>query len=319
MKRFTSLGLVALLSVANTGKLGIPELHPHGMVEESLPEEIQKAKWTPESVPRKVSTEEILEMPLEEAAETINRVYGYNLTAKDLIYLSRLLYFEAGSDPKTIVDRKYSEEKVKEGYQGIMNVIKNRNDFDLSQGRFTRFNCTHEKRFGDGTLISVVIDHKREWNAIEDNKFYFSNWSLDKALNDGDVMTPQRLKLKDAVNQKQRQEVSERVNWAYEVVIGVLNQDLEDNTNGAITYRTTVTPWGSDLVGMQGRTGFQYCGDLTGIDPDDKLKCRVNATYNLNSDEIIINSHSFRWMDSNRTNIRWVNGKKETEKVYIAG
>ncbi len=154
---------------------------------------------------------------IEKAAQTLRETYHQEVTPEDLIYLSRLLFYEAGAEPR-------------EGIKAVMEVILNRWRFDngeLASG--IPSNITREKRFGDGTLMSVIKDNTLEFNAI--------------GVNPKDFQTPsfKNKKGEYKLSPNSEAQVQARLEVCYQVVLEVLTGKASDPTEGALFYHNPNT------------------------------------------------------------------------------
>ncbi|HLD73068.1 MAG TPA: cell wall hydrolase [Candidatus Nanoarchaeia archaeon] len=154
---------------------------------------------------------------IEKAAQTLRETYHQEVIPEDLIYLSRLLFYEAGAEPV-------------EGIKGVMEVILNRWKFDnqLFASKLTP-NITGEKRFGDGTLMSVIKDNTLEFNAIGANPKDFQTKSFkDK-------------KGEYKLSPNSDAQVQAKLEVCYQVVLEVLTGKASDPTEGALFYHNPNT------------------------------------------------------------------------------
>jgi len=307
MKKIIPLGLAALVAGCNIGKVNVPNIQ----TEQTL----EKVKWTPDKVPQRVSSQELMQLSHNEAAETLSGVYGYELTGNDLNEIARLLYLEGGRDKAAWKDGTYDHDAIREYYQAIMFSILNRHNFDIPTTDFDDMNCTRQFRFSDGTLISVVHDHKSEYDAYDDNPLMFTKQSLQKASDSNQVFTEQqtrRLKRREHLS-----DVDTRADLALEAIYQVLTNEVEDPTNGSMFYRAN--GWG-DLTGKsvksQGVTSQDYC-DAWGITeqyPGSKMQCRLECDfYTDDSKANMHGSHKFKPLKVKEKRIVWVDGKKTVE------
>ncbi len=161
---------------------------------------------------------------IEKAAQTLRETYHKNVSPEDLIYLSRLLFYEAGAEPI-------------EGIKGVMDVILNRWKFDNGQSApGIPANITGEKRFGDGTLMSIIKENTLEFNAIGANPKDFQTSSFkDK-------------KREYKLSPNSDAQVQAKVELCYQVVLEALMSNSSDPSEGALFYHNPDTST-SDRLG----------------------------------------------------------------------
>lgn len=164
----------------------------------------------------------------EDSKKFINE--GFIDNPEQLVYLTRVLYFENGKDGKT-------ERKIKSGIQAEAWVMKNRYIYDISREKNGKGRGFSKK--GDN-LFELVFNHNKnkyggvtwQFTCIRDHPSYFyenegkKNWDMYE--ND---------KLNIAIGKMDE----ETTKWCYEVILDVLNGDLKDNTNGALFYQNYAT------------------------------------------------------------------------------
>ena len=153
------------------------------------------------------------EINLERDAQMLNGK-DYDVTAKDLARITRVMYFEGTGDRQI-----NSVDDLKLSYTAIASVIRNREAFD-------RLNRTH--KFTDDGLVGVVnrnIINKKgkkiyQFSCIPDNTEYFEDSNFENnALVTGSMGV-------------------QETETAYTTLIDVLTGEVEDPTNGALFYKT---------------------------------------------------------------------------------
>ncbi|MBI4983417.1 peptidoglycan DD-metalloendopeptidase family protein [Candidatus Woesearchaeota archaeon] len=144
---------------------------------------------------------------------------GIALSPKNLIYLTRLLYLESGSNDM----------------DAIMQVIINRWKFDtckynLKNGKKVVKNITCKRQFGDGTLMSIVTGRNtHEFDAIEHKPKCFSG---DSFKNDkGEYILP------CGVMRSENGGEMSKLKQCYHAVLNALAGKSRDLTNGALYYK----------------------------------------------------------------------------------
>ncbi len=169
------------------------------------------------------TVEQIVAGGIEKAAQTLRETYHQEVAPEDLIYLTRLLYKESGSNGE-------SPEELKTGLEGVMHVIHNRWKFDNQKlGVGIPNNLTGKKRFGDGSLMSIIKDNPIEFSAIGANPDYFQKESFKDRKGEY-KLSPNS----DA-------QVETRVELCYQVVLEVLMGNSSDPTEGALFYHNPNT------------------------------------------------------------------------------
>jgi len=200
-----ALGLLGLLGLSNVSKcMGISENVYRGCLEEIV--EIEKAQV--------VSIETDVER-LRYEIDAGRLDSKYQLTAKDLIFLARLVYHEEGS---LLVGRGkgFTDEEIVKGYEAVASVLLNRFEFD------NRYNTT---KFHNSGI--KLIDY-----ALKEGQF-------DAIKNYPDSFTKESLKDKNGKltlgsnpwGQQSREVV-------YNALVRVLSGKVEDRTFGSLYYKT---------------------------------------------------------------------------------
>lgn len=190
-----------------------------------------------ETVSSKTSLDTLLQKDFSSAAETLQKEYGWkNLQPEDLIYLSRLLYKESGSNGE-------SPEELKKGLEGVMHVIYNRWKFDNQQlATGIPSNILGKKHFGDGSLMSIVKSDPLEFSAIGANPNYFQKKSFKNKKGEYQL------------NPYSNPQVQAKLELCYEVVLEVLRGDSIDPTEGALFYHNPATSTSKRLGAAQHMT-----------------------------------------------------------------
>lgn len=149
-------------------------------------------------------------------------------TPEQLVYLTRVAYFEGGHD------RKAKDKKaVKEGLQGIVSVINNRYKYDSYREKNGKKRGFSKK--GDN-LFDLTFHHGKnkyggttwQFTCIRDHPKYFYEQEGKKGWD-----MYENGKLNIAIGKMNK----ERTSWCYDVVLNVLKGKLKDNTNGALYYQ----------------------------------------------------------------------------------
>ena len=148
---------------------------------------------------------------------------------EELVYLSRVVYFEGGFDNKA-----KSNDDLRKGMEAISSVMYNRMKFDESQSRKGE-KRTFTKKDGDD-VFDVAFRHGKnrfngitwQFSCVKDHPKYFyehegkTNWDMYEGG-----------KLNVAVGNMDER----RANIAYESVINVLFEKSRDPTKGALFYQ----------------------------------------------------------------------------------
>jgi len=148
------------------------------------------------------------------------------------IYLTRVLYFEGGWDPKAKTD-----DQLKEGLEGIASVIYNRYKYDTDRednGKKRQFSrkgdnlfdlaFLHGKNKYGGTTwqFTCIRDHPEYFYKHEGEEGWdmYGNGKLNIAVGDMDSI---------------------KTDWCYNALLNVISGNAEDNTNGALFYKNSAT------------------------------------------------------------------------------
>ncbi|MBS3072955.1 hypothetical protein J4477_03930 [Candidatus Pacearchaeota archaeon] len=148
-------------------------------------------------------------------AERLNIINPqYQLTAEDLIFITRLVYHEQGS---FLVGRKngFSDEEIIHGYEAISAVLLNRFNFD----RISKANKFHGNKKG---LIAVVTK-PGAFKALNDSE----DFSEDSFRDENGELT---------LGTSNYGMISREA--AYDAVVKVLSRYIWDPTLGSLFYKT---------------------------------------------------------------------------------
>lgn len=149
-----------------------------------------------------------LELTIEEETAKLNENYDYNLTPGDLVFITRVVSMEAGSDPKA-----KTKEDLEKGWIGVIRVILNRYLFDKNHG-------TH--LFGRDHSLGTIVKTHMQFHPVS----FFPDLFQEKTFYDkeGDAQLGYgRITTKRAEN-------------IYSTVVSVLEQKEEDITDGALYF-----------------------------------------------------------------------------------
>lgn len=224
---------------------------------------------------------------IEKAAQTLRETYHKEVAPGDLIYLSRLLFYEAGAEPV-------------EGIKAVIEVILNRWKFDNGQSSLgIPTNISGEKRFGDGTLMSIIKDNPLEFNAIGANPKDFQTKSF-KDKNGEYKLSPNP----DA-------QVQTRIELCYQVVLEVLMGNSSDPTEGALFYHNPNTSTSERLgAGKHMTTQVQETNQ-------DDWRIRKEYRYKVVPGERI-GKHLFYTAEAEARETRW-NDQQGITEFYLNG
>ncbi len=161
-----------------------------------------------EIVPPQPSLEELT---LEAAAERLNEEHQYGLSAEDLVYVARVLYFEGAFDKKAS-----SEEDIATGYEAMASVILNRYLWDREHGT---------TKFGKENTLRAVVE----------KPYAFSCRDVPK---NKELFEPKTFKNKKGEWQLAYGRMHpDRVELAYDALLDVLDEAIVDPTDGAMFYK----------------------------------------------------------------------------------
>lgn len=224
---------------------------------------------------------------IEKAAQTLRETYHKDVAPEDLIYFSRLLFYEAGAEPI-------------EGIKGVMEVILNRWKFDNGQSApGIPANITGEKRFGDGTLMSIIKENTLEFNAIGANPKDFQTSSFkDK-------------KREYKLSPNSNPQVQAKVELCYQVVLEALMSNSSDPTEGALFYHNPDTSTSERLgAGKHMSTQVQETNE-------DDWRIRKEYRYKVVPGERI-GKHLFYNAEAEARETRW-NDQQGITEFYLNG
>ena len=255
-------------------------------------------------------------------AERLNAEFGYNLETKDLVALTRMLYFEGAYDPKNDTDTDKERS-----FTGIAEVIKNRYLFDTCnklspvENPFCAKNETHMYD-GEKGLAAVIYKKNNgvhQFSSLNFHPDHFSEGSISKGvLNDR----------KQKLNQKELER-------AYNTLIGVLDGSIPPQTEGALYYKNSeaTDEMNGKSVRWHDAQAFLFvendCNNIQNIPTaiqdkltnDINIKCRIEQPY-LHDHTVNIGSHQFytvqpaedqrkEYIWDNNRGIKYNNGKRQ--------
>ena len=196
---WSALGLLGLLGLSNVTKcVDVNENVSSGCLEEIV--EIEKPQVT----------------SIEADVERLNQIdSGYRLTEEELVFLSRILYFEEG----TFIQKNkqgLTKDDIQEGYEAIASVLLNRYEFDTK-------NNSHKFHNSGIKLIDYALK-ERQFDAIKNYPDSFTKESLRDENG--------KLTLGSNPWGQQSREI------AYNALVRVLSGQVEDRTFGSLYYKT---------------------------------------------------------------------------------
>lgn len=154
---------------------------------------------------------------------------GYEINPEQLVYLSRLVYFEGGFDLRA----KNNESKLKKGMIAISHVLINRLNYDLKNILENK-----EPKFSNKSVNLYNIGFKK-WK----NRFNSYTYEFTCTLNEKEYFLPHLgnekfdLYKDDKLNLIVGDMDSSRALLAYDCLIGSLRDIYPDPTNGALFYQ----------------------------------------------------------------------------------
>ncbi len=168
-------------------------------------------------------------LTIEQQAAELNNQREYGLRATDLALLTRVVYMEAGNDPKA-----KTQEQRERGWEGVAQVMLNRYLFDKNHG--TKFFARA------GTSLEAIARAPMQFHPVS----FFPSLFKDSTLQDksGEVRLGYA---------RIPENIAERV---YKVVVDVLKQEGEDITNGAVFFHADYVKHGR----QEGTTAFHIKG-----------------------------------------------------------
>ncbi|MDP3727862.1 MAG: hypothetical protein Q8R18_00240 [bacterium] len=311
--RMASLGLVGLLAGGN--------ILPNSCVN-------KKVVVAPVYVEKPVSS-------LGEQVERLNGINsGYALTERDLVALTRMLYFEDAGDRLL-----HGDAEQKKGYAAVAEVIKNRFLFDTCAENAPVRNPTcggsnvdtmYDGDQGLGAIIEqhIVKNGKRiyQFTSQADFSQYFQPASLDKGMN---YLIPKKVDGK-IVKDKNGKTVyvsvfdEKQIALAYSALAGVLDGNIPAITEGALSYKnsdTTNQVWNDEqvfLVPSEGCSGLRISIGPKGRDAvkNGRARCRVEQAY-VHDNTGQIGSHDFYTVvEGERREIVW---DDKSGNTYVNG
>lgn len=237
--------------------------------------------------------EEVIAGGIEKAAQTLRETYHKEVTPEDLIYLSRLLYKESGSNGE-------SPQELKTGLEGVMHVIHNRWKFDNQQsGAGIPNNLAGKKRFGHGSLMSIIKDNPIEFSAISASPDYFQNKSFKNK------------KREYRLNPHSDAQVQAKLELCYQVVLEVLMGNSSDPTAGALFYHNPDTSTSKRLGAGKHMT--------TQVQEEKENGWRIRSEYRYKVvPRVRIGKHLFYNAEAEARVTRWNDAERRMEH-YVDG
>jgi len=171
--------------------------------------------------PAKKSLDVLLNSDVSQTAVFLEG-YGYNLSPEDLIYFSRVVYFESGNNGRNLAE-------LRRGLEAVVHTIVNRWKFDNSDYSLADGTKTGYRRFGDGSLMSIIQGKNTpEFSVIKPNQRFltYSNFREESG--------------KYKLSYTSHPIITDRITESYRAVLGVLIGDIEDPTTGALYFKN---PW----------------------------------------------------------------------------
>ena len=168
-------------------------------------------------------------LSIEEQAEELNNLHNYGMRATDLALLTRVVYMEAGNDPKA-----KTEQERRRGWEGVAQVMLNRYLFDQNNGTklFARA----------GTSLEYIARAPMQFHPVS----FFPDLFRESSLQDKSGNT----KLSYGRIPKEK---AQRV---YKTVVQVLKRESEDITGGAVFFHADYVKDGR----KEGTTAFHMKG-----------------------------------------------------------
>ena len=163
---------------------------------------------------KKEALEESFSSSLEEQTSFLNERFSYALSAEDLVYLTRILYFEGAFDAHAT-----TEDELRLGYDAIASVIKNRWAFDQEH---------KSNKFGGKKGLRGVAENDYAFSCVRDNPAYFAEKSFYETKNEFSLIYGQ-------MN-------FSRTELAYASFVAILSETREDPTDSATFYKTRDIP-----------------------------------------------------------------------------
>lgn len=324
--RRLSLGYIGLLGALAIGNLfGINEKKDEqdSLLQQETQEhgqEKNREKYGSINNPPKVTFDQI-----KKDVAQLNTVRNYNLTSEGLVAVVRTVYFEGSYDSD--VD---NNNELLESYKGIAQVILNRFLYDTCSEKSPHVNLkckTDEQyRFGGEKGVEGIIRKEvlgvHQFSCVDDHPYFYEKSSLDDGLNSRTYFG----KKKD--NKNVHDLNVKRLRFAYQAVIGVLDDSNPGRTGKAFFYKNTGA---SDQVWDKVQAFMDVsdnCSQLkysvpaaTQVLIDDKSKrvhCVIETSYDRDK-TIEIGGHSYYALVPKKTEIvfdnlhvmTYVNGKEK--------
>jgi len=150
--------------------------------------------------------------------ERLNQINSnYRLTSQEMVFLTRIIYFEDGSFV-TNLREGFSENEIRKSNEAIASVLLNRYEFD-TQNNSNKFH----RKVSNGSLITYAR-FNNAFSCLKDKKKYFNSESFRDENGNLTLMH-------SGLDQ-------EYLKIAYTALVRVLSDEVEDPTNGALYYKT---------------------------------------------------------------------------------
>jgi hypothetical protein len=195
-----SLGLLGLIGFGNVARCVDSEEPSQGCsIEEKVEENIDRIS------------------SIEEDAERLNKVDSrYRLNGEELVFLTRMIYFEDGSFAKHLREG-FSKDEVKRSNEAIASVLLNRYKLD-SKNDSNKFH----KKGSNGSLITYA-KFENAFSCLKDRKGYFDSQTFYDPNGN--------------LSLKHKGLDQEYLDVAYSALVSVL-EGADDPTSGALFYKT---------------------------------------------------------------------------------
>lgn len=238
-------------------------------------------------------------------AKNISIKLKRRFTPENLIYLTRLVYFET--------DVKADGADYEKEASAISHVIKNRYDFDNSKyenivNNKKITNVKNIKRFGDGTLMSIISNH-RKFNALKDKKEYFTSSSFKDERKRHNILHGTKRYNYVLLRDK---ELKSKMATCYNAAKDSLLQLSEDPTNGALYYKNPKFSTAKDAPKKEAHMMTQQEKSFKNVNIDGKLykNCKTTVEYNYYiKPSVIIGQHHFYNAYIKKSEVNWCKNK----------
>ena len=257
--------------------------------------------------PGHASLEDLLNSSIETAAEKLNLRGEHTISPEDLVYLSRLLYFESGNNGRNL-------EELRNGLDGVMHTILNRWKFDNGDYGITYMGKkikTGYRRFGDGSLMSIVAGRgAKEFTAIGKKKPFFRRETFrDKGGRFSLIYGQQEYNLP----------IKKALAECYRSVLRALSGNSADPTDGSLFYKNPLIA--TSRYPCHGAHAGAVAEESR---PSRGIKMRAGRNYTITR-SIVIGLHHFYnvrmtesltiWDNNDLTTRRYVDGKMAKLRV----